>query len=590
MSAFEIQPPYASFFARDGRPLEAGYVWVGVVNQDPQANPVAVYFDPEMTIVAAQPLRTVGGYIVRSGTPTAIYATGDCSIRVIDKDGTVVYNAKAIKPGDASSSAADAAAAQAAAEAAVGASTAAQAAADAALAAAAAAQAAAEAAAEEDLYLGPHADDPTLDNAGDPLRVGAIYYNTGLKVLRTWDGAAWSTVGVSAGAPGDVVTVAGTAAPVGGYLRADGEAYPQSSYPALFGVVGIRPGISTANNWTRSNIGPGSGFTGTVTGCAFGVGLYVLVGSPSNVYTSPSGEQNAWTARTSGLSSSMTGVAFGYQNGDINLPLFVAVAGGGGFTTSPDGINWTAGTIGLPEIPSFTFVKYVNNIFIAGASNSLAYTSPDGITWTLIPIPAGMQSVYSARDAAYGLGSYVIVGLINTTIAGGSVRGVLVSSDAVTWQYRQVPIIGIPNGATSVAFGNGVFVMGTNQGALFSKDLLTWRPALGVLTSAAVAGNASVVFGHGIFVYTDASSTSGHAQGYLARSVDGVTWQESRMANGSPFFTYRLEFTSNGKFVACTGSGGEFLISDLGYDPTTHFAVPYIPVTPVSGVKTYIKT
>ena len=58
------------------------------------------------------------------------------------------------------------------------------------------AQAAAELAYDnfDDRYLGPKASDPTLDNDGDALLDGALYFNTTGNVLKYWDGSAWNNV------------------------------------------------------------------------------------------------------------------------------------------------------------------------------------------------------------------------------------------------------------------------------------------------------------------------------------------------------------------------------------------------------------
>ena len=60
--------------------------------------------------------------------------------------------------------------------------------------AAQAAQAAAEAAADnfDDTYLGAKASDPTLDNDGDALTAGDLYFNTTTDKLRVYDGSAWN--------------------------------------------------------------------------------------------------------------------------------------------------------------------------------------------------------------------------------------------------------------------------------------------------------------------------------------------------------------------------------------------------------------
>ena len=70
--------------------------------------------------------------------------------------------------------------------------------ADTAKTAAQAAQAAAEAAADnfDDTYLGAKASDPTVDNDGDALTAGDLYFNTTNNVLRVYTGSAWQDAAV----------------------------------------------------------------------------------------------------------------------------------------------------------------------------------------------------------------------------------------------------------------------------------------------------------------------------------------------------------------------------------------------------------
>ena len=93
MAALSIQPAYPIFTETDGQPLENGYIWIGAANLDPQGNPIAVFYDTALTIPAVQPIRTQGGYPLRSGTPARLYVNSDYSIRVQAKNGTTVYNA-----------------------------------------------------------------------------------------------------------------------------------------------------------------------------------------------------------------------------------------------------------------------------------------------------------------------------------------------------------------------------------------------------------------------------------------------------------------------------------------------------------------
>jgi len=69
--------------------------------------------------------------------------------------------------------------------------------------AALAAQSAAELAYDsfDDRYLGAKASDPTVDNDGNALLTGALYYNTGASQLRVYSGSVWQEV--RAGIDGD---------------------------------------------------------------------------------------------------------------------------------------------------------------------------------------------------------------------------------------------------------------------------------------------------------------------------------------------------------------------------------------------------
>lgn len=43
-------------------------------------------------------------------------------------------------------------------------------------------------------FLGTFTSDPTVDNDGNPLTVGDIYYNSIFLSMRVWDGAAWQDI------------------------------------------------------------------------------------------------------------------------------------------------------------------------------------------------------------------------------------------------------------------------------------------------------------------------------------------------------------------------------------------------------------
>lgn len=54
----------------------------------------------------------------------------------------------------------------------------------------------------DDRYLGPKTSNPTLDNDGNALVGGALYYNTVAQEMRLWTGSSWVTAYVSGNAAG----------------------------------------------------------------------------------------------------------------------------------------------------------------------------------------------------------------------------------------------------------------------------------------------------------------------------------------------------------------------------------------------------
>ena len=113
----------------------------------------------------------------------------------------------------ATSASASASSASSAASSASSASTA-QTAAEAAQTAAETAQAAAELAADnfDDTYLGAKASDPTVDNDGDALTAGDLYFNTTSNQLKVYTGSAWVAAALVAA---DFLTVANNLSDLG---------------------------------------------------------------------------------------------------------------------------------------------------------------------------------------------------------------------------------------------------------------------------------------------------------------------------------------------------------------------------------------
>lgn len=89
----QVACPFQQFFDLDGGPLNNGYIYIGTAGANPVTSTIILYWDEDATLPAAQPLRTLNGYIVRSGTPARVYTNEDnYSILVRNSKQETVYS------------------------------------------------------------------------------------------------------------------------------------------------------------------------------------------------------------------------------------------------------------------------------------------------------------------------------------------------------------------------------------------------------------------------------------------------------------------------------------------------------------------
>ena len=150
MTAISITPGYPTFADTDGSPLNDGYVYIGLENQDPITAPTTAFWDKAFQIPADQPLRTSGGYVVRNGSPAAVYTGAAYSILVQNKNLVTVYNAPSAVITNVTNNVE-----------------------------------------EITQYQGAHATDPVARNDGTPLQTGDLYFNTVVNELKVWTGTVW---------------------------------------------------------------------------------------------------------------------------------------------------------------------------------------------------------------------------------------------------------------------------------------------------------------------------------------------------------------------------------------------------------------
>lgn len=87
----KITTPYPLFNDIDGRPLDAGYIYIGEAGKNPEVYPIPVFWDEALTVPAEQPIRTRNGFFAKNGRAGKIFVSNaDCSITFKNKKKVVV--------------------------------------------------------------------------------------------------------------------------------------------------------------------------------------------------------------------------------------------------------------------------------------------------------------------------------------------------------------------------------------------------------------------------------------------------------------------------------------------------------------------
>ena len=279
--------------------------------------------------------------------------------------------------------------------------------------------------------------------------------------------------------------------------------------------------------------------------------IWLALGGPAPAWAAQAGID--WTLQATPQDLGWNTVTYGAGK-------FVALpwsnSGAGGVMTSPNGRDWSFGSIPSSPGGKWTSVIYANGKFVTvmqpgGGFVGLAMTSPDGITWTeqATPQASAPLPAYSWSSVAYGGGQFVAVSQTS--------GGVMTSPDGIDWTLRTAP--NCP--WRSVTYGNGAFVAVASktsinatcggQLVMTSSDGITWTPRNSALDTQWI----SMTYGNGKFVAV-AQYYSSVAPGYpgavMTSDDNGVTWTLPTVPNcGWKSVTY-----GGGLFVAVSVTDG----------------------------------
>ena len=371
MTAITVNPGYAVFFDGAGDPLDAGYVYIGLENQDAITATREVYWDPGFTIIASQPLRTSGGYIVNNGTPANVYVGSGYSIIVKDKNLSTVYSAPSAIVTNVINNVE-----------------------------------------EITQYQGAHAFDPEARNDGTALEVGDLYYNSVDLYLKIWTGTDWVSSTINYGGNGVTTNTAYgydalTSNTTGAYnvgvgfdalkLSTSGQFSTAVGYSALssnligstntaVGALALQKNVAGI-----SNTAIGHGSLAEVIGNGAISGSYnTAIGSYSQA-SNVSGERNV-SVGVSALNQNNSG---GYNVAIGNYSLESC--------TGSSNLEIRSG-----NFPAFNITNQSNYISLGSSSSTMAYIK---IAWTITSdardkmnfgdVPHGLEFVTKLKPVSY---------------------------------------------------------------------------------------------------------------------------------------------------------------------------------------------
>lgn len=217
----------------------------------------------------------------------------------------------------------------------------------------------------DDRYLGAKAADPTLDNDGDGLLTGALYWSTTESALKVYDGADWQLFSPTAGDMlksnnlSDVANATTALANLGGLSARGSQTFtssgtfttPANSKTSTVYHYRIQAGGGGGgSNGAAAGAGGGGNGAyaeGTFTGVAPSTGITVTVGTAGAAGASSG---TAGTAGTTSLIGSPVSISCSGGAGALGSTSAVTAGGAGGTVTGSPNIVSIAGRVGSPGV------------------------------------------------------------------------------------------------------------------------------------------------------------------------------------------------------------------------------------------------
>ena len=275
----------------------------------------------------------------------------------------------------------------------------------------------------DDRYLGAKSSDPTLDNDGNALITGAMYFNSVSYLMKVYSGTAWNVLGASEVAGDGIdVSFAGGQVTISVDLKANGGLVIESTELALdLGASSITGTLAVGDGGTGRTtsttayglIAAGTTATGALQTLAAGLTTQILVGGGASAL--PSWGTDLPTAVT-------IGSAYVYRAGGTDIP--VTDGGTGASTLTDHGVLLGSGTDPITPLGAMT-----NGQLVIGSTGNdpvvASITDGEGITTTA---GAGTLKI-ACKDASESNKGVVALATNAEAIAGTDTAKAVTSDD-----------------------------------------------------------------------------------------------------------------------------------------------------------------
>jgi hypothetical protein len=387
----------------------------------------------------------------------------------------------------------------------------------------------------DDRYLGTKTTDPTVDNDGNALVAGSLYFNSVSGVMRLYTGSAWVAAYVSGVASSIAVTPAGNIASTN--VQTALQELDSEKQPTLVSGTNIK----TVNGTT-------------------------LLGS-GNVDTTPAAGSitTAMLANNSVTSAKMAngGAEFGMRNRIINGAMGIDQRNAGASVTPNNSYTLDRWISNTTQLSKFSVQQNAGSVTPpTGFSNYLGMTSTSA--YSVLSTDFIMQSQYiegyNVADLEWGTANAQTVTLsfwVRSSLTGtfgGSLQNSAVDrsypfsytiNSANTWEYKNITIAGDTSGTWLTTNGRGITVrLGLGVGSTFSGAAGAWASA----TYYSATGATSVVGTNGATFY-----------------ITGVQLEKGSQATPFDYRPYGTELALCQRyFQVCAFSGVAYNTGEMG--------------------------